>query len=213
MSATALKIKVKRCFQLQKYEVILTYKCNWNCSYCAVNTHNNFISDYDAFKKLEKIPEGSDVTISGGELGMLDKNKIIQFIQILNLKKCDINLNSNGLFIKKYPDLLHKFKKINYHCSENLNLNDEILKVNHKEVDYILIVHDENIEYLDEFLKKHNTIFCIIPATTPKTGIKTAPILSKKNSINILKKYNKYLSIESKKYLLLGKDYTNTIFL
>lgn len=198
---------------MQKFEIILTFKCNWFCDYCAVNTHNNNITSEEVIKKLNNVPENSEVTISGGEVGLLDEDLIVAYLKILNDKNCLINLNTNGLFIKRYKHLIEIFNKINYHCSENLSADDKILEISHKNVDYILIVNDINIKNLNTFLLKHKKMFTIIPATTPVTGIQDAPTLSKSNSINILKKYNKFLSKESKKYLLLGKNYNDTIFI
>lgn len=193
------------------YELIIGYTCNWNCDYCAVDTHNKIISEKEVFLKIDDILENSIVILSGGELGTMNKNYILNVINKLKDKSCELHLNTNGLFIKKYSDLLHHFTKINYHCSENLNLEDKLIYGN---FNYLLIVTDKNVGNLQSFLEKHKEInFNIIPATTPSTGIKNAPILTKENRMMILKKFGTKLNKQSKINLLNGVDYSKIIYI
>lgn len=195
------------------YEVVLTYKCNWNCEYCAVDTHNNHISLGTAFEKIKNIPSNSNVTLSGGELGLLKREFLTKVISFLQSTNCKISINTNGLLLRRYPDLLEYFEEITYHCSEDLNLDDEIYITDHN-IKYLLVVHDENINKLKDFLDKNSEIlFCIVPATTPITGIKGSPELSKENRLKILKEYGTRITNESKLDLLNGKDYSCTVFI
>lgn len=199
---------------MNKYEVILTYECNWNCEYCSVNTHNNHITNDMAISKLLSIPECSIVTLSGGEIGLLDKKIIEEFLKILNFKNCELQLNTNGFFLEKYPELLVNFNKIYYHCSEDLNVTDHIIKLQNESIYYMLVVHDKNYHKLDNFINKHNDIvFHIVPASTPNTGIKGSPELCKNNKINILKKYGNILTTESKLFLLGKNFYKDIIYI
>jgi organic radical activating enzyme len=194
------------------YEVILTYNCNWNCEYCCVNTHENKLNYEDALKKLEIIEEDSTVILSGGELGTLPKDKVINFINLLQNKNCKLHLNTNGLFLRKYEDLLTNFEEINYHCSQDLDITDEIIILN-KKINYILIVHDLNIHKLQQFLEKNKDLkFCIYPASTPSTGIKNAPELSSINKFKILKQFNSRLTKKSIKRLI-NEDFSKITFL
>jgi organic radical activating enzyme len=197
------------------YELIITYKCNWNCSYCCVDTHNR-PEPINIFENINKIPNGSMITISGGEPGLLQKNKIIEILDKLLEKKCDIGINTNGLFLEKYPDLIEKyFTNINYHVSPELDINDDIVKLETSfKINYLLIVTDINFKNLDNYLAKYpDIIFTIIPASNPGSGILGAPELNMKNRFRILKKYYKRITQESKKVLLKDKVFDNIIYL
>lgn len=177
-------------------EIELTHECNWNCPYCAIRTHTlPKISFNDIKNKLNTlVPNNSYITLSGGEPGMMSEKEILYVINVLKHKKCIINLNTNGLFIKKYEKLLYIFNEIIYHCSENLDINDIILNVNHSNVRYMIIVNDNNFYKLDKFLKLHNRKFDIIQATyNDNVGIG----LSKQNRNMLITKYAKYMTHES----------------
>lgn len=199
-----------------EYELIITYKCNWNCEYCCVDTHNKK-EPINIFKKICSIPDGAQVTLSGGEPGTLTKNKLYKILSKLEEKKCDVGVNTNGLFIKKYPDLIAKFiTNINYHVTENLDISDEIIFIDNRniKIDYLIIVHDKNINKLKIFLDKYPEIkFNIIAASNPLSGIQTAPTLNHKNKINILKNFYNRLTEDSKKRLIKEKNFNDIIYL
>lgn len=196
------------------YELIITYKCNWDCEYCCVDTHSRN-EPSNIFSKIELIEENSLVTLSGGEPGMLSRKKIISIIDKLLLKKCTICLNTNGLFIKKYKDLLKYFDKINYHISQNVDINDKFtILESYYNVDYILIIHDMNYKNIELFFEKYpNILFNVIPASNPDDGIKNGPELSKKLRNLVATKYYKNLNRESRYRLLFEKDFSNIIYL
>lgn len=75
-------------------------------------------------RKLERIPPNTIVTLFGGEPGLVDRSHVIQYIDILEKKNCTLYLETNGIFMKKYPDLLSRFKEILYHCSQELDIDD-----------------------------------------------------------------------------------------
>lgn len=194
-----------------EYELVVTYKCNWNCKYCAVDTHNQkTISNDMILDKISKIQNSSTVTLSGGEVGTMSKDSIIMIINELKKKDCRISLNTNGLFIKKYPELLREFEYILYHCSENLK-EIEILphEFDSSFTQYMIVVSDINFNNLGSFLNKYrDMLFDIVPSTMPE-GIKL-DTLSNKNKIAIFTKYHKHMTDESKYYFMKGRPYDIT---
>lgn len=193
---------------MKEYELVVTYKCNWNCTFCAVDTHNQpKLPIEDIEEKIKKIEFGSEVTLSGGEVGTMSMNDIVYIITLLELKQCKLSLNTNGLFIKKYPELLNKFKEILYHCSEDLTeievMPDEF---NSSFTKYMIVVDDMNFKNLDSFLNKYSHIkFDIVPSTMPE-GVDLCT-LSYKNKVKIFTKYQKHMTEESKYYLMKGRPY------
>ena len=90
-----------------EHEVELTHECNWHCPYCAIHVHSlPPVSRSELEEKIKKVPPRSVVTLSGGEPGLLSRDDIDYVIMSLRDKKCILNLNTNGTFIKKYPSLL-----------------------------------------------------------------------------------------------------------
>lgn len=58
-----------------EYAVTITYKCNWNCLYYAIKNkyvYKENLLHIDVMKKLDKIPNDSNVTIFGGEPILVD---------------------------------------------------------------------------------------------------------------------------------------------
>lgn len=188
-------------------ELVITWICNWNCEYCAVDTHNQEV--FDLQDKLKEIPEGSHVTLSGGEPGALSREVIWDTIKYLKDKNCSLSLNTNGTFIRKYSDLLPSFKKILYHCSEDLDVSDKILIGDY---DYFLVVTDNNYHKLEEFLKANpNIIFNIAGASNP-IGMNN-PTLSQDNKYDMLKRFSHQMTKESKLRAITEKDFDAITYL
>lgn len=205
---------------VKEYELIITYKCNWACEYCCVDTHSRpELLEQQVLKKINQIEDDNNVTISGGEPGMLSEDFLEKILLRLKDKKCDIGINTNGLFLERHQGLMLKYiSNINYHCSMDLEISKPILKVEHlKEhffLDYLLIVHDKNIHKLEAFLNHYpEIIFNVVPASTPGSGIVGAPELSNRSKYEILKKFHNRLTLESKKRLLKEKDFSQIIYL
>ena len=180
---------------MRNYEINLTYKCNWNCKYCCVDTHTKYISKHCVMNLIEKIENDSLVSLSGGEIGLLDKEYLVRVIDMLIKKNCKLSVNTNGLFLDKYPELLNNFQEILWHCSEDLKniiypKNFESIKSKTK---LLLIIDNENLKRLPNVLK-NDTIYEIIPATRSTT--KTGTILNKTNYKKLLK-YKKFMSKNS----------------
>jgi organic radical activating enzyme len=199
-----------------EYAITITYKCNWNCEYCAVKNSIDWkenVTREDVLKKISCIADNSIVTLFGGEPGMLSKTELIEYINLLKEKNCILKLETNGLFIKRYPDLLSNFIEITYHCSMDLDITDEIIKCDNLNIKYMLIVHDFNIEKLEKFLITNKTPekFYIVEATYPHE--KTGPTLSTINKNKLIVRYANRMTKQSIQRLLHGFDFDNIIFL
>lgn len=200
-----------------EFAVTITYKCNWSCQYCAVRNKHDYKPDLkhdEVLQKLEKIPPNTIVTLFGGEPGLVSKTHVIQYMDILEKKNCTLYLETNGLFIKKYPDLLCRFGEILYHCSQELDIDDQILRPPVSNIRYMLIVHDKNINKLKAFLDKNNDlIFDIVEATYPYPDEMDGPRLSKSGKMKLILEFGSRMTRESFHRLLNGKDFDQIEFL
>lgn len=178
-------------------EIEVTHECNWNCPYCAIHTHKlPPISKKQIRDKIDSIQTNKIVTISGGEPGMLDEDDIDYILNNLQKKECTLFLNTNGLFIRRYPEKISKFKQIIYHCSENLNCQDYIIRNIPCDTRYMIVVNDQNFKNLDQFLHMNEDIkFDIVQATYNNIG--DGITLSSKNKSFILTHYYDRMTKES----------------
>lgn len=118
---------------MESIELPVTNRCNWFCSYCLVDTHNrDLLPIEEVLKTISEIPDGTSVTLSGGEPGMLERKNIELIIQKLQEKNCNIDLLTNGLFLTRYNDLLVNISEVFYHCIEDI---PSFIK-NNKEIDF-----------------------------------------------------------------------------
>ena len=196
-----------------EFEIELTHECNWNCPYCAIHVHSlPFITVEELKTKILSVPNGIPVTLSGGEPGLVSSDVISWVINTLKNKNCICFLNTNGLFIKKYPELLHNFKQIIYHCSENLNCDDNIINVEHSDVRYMIIVNDDNYHKLELFLKTHpNITFDIVKATYD--GKNTGVGLSCKNRNERIIKFSNRMTKQSFIRMFKEKEFERVTYL
>ena len=205
--------------QEKEVELICCSECNWNCDYCCVDTHSlPDISNKLILRKLKLIKEkyqGYNITLSGGEVGTMSKEDILLITDYLDELKCSISLNTNGLFLKKYPELAHKFDYVLYHCSEDLITKPDynaVFRFN-ANVEYMIVVSDNNINNLDKFLTDNAcTTFHLVAATQPQGGLEVT--LSNKNRYKIMKKQYRNISQESLKRLIIKeKEFDSIIYI
>lgn len=198
--------------KLGEIELVVTWVCNWHCPYCAVDTHSRAnLSLADVMDKISLIPDGSRVTLSGGEVGTMQRIHIQQIIQTLSDKQCELSLNTNGLFLKRYPDLVSTFAEVLYHCSENLD-PAKIPKYDYPNVEYMIIVTDRNIKNLPAFLHINSDItFHIVASTLPK-GI-DGDILSNANRYHVVTTHHNRMTTESKIRMFKEKDFDAIAYL
>jgi len=194
-------------------ELVVTWVCNWHCDYCCVDTHNRPTLTMDEVKaKLDKVIPGYNVTLSGGEVGSMKRADIEYILDELDKKGCRPSINTNGLFIKRYRDLLPRFDTILYHCSENLELDDEIIIDPELNLQYLLIVTDTNFDKLEAFINKYPDIeFHLVAATMPE-GI-NGVTLSTKLKHAMLARFHARMSAESKVRTFKEKDFDAIIYL
>ena len=200
----------------KEIELIVTYDCNWDCSFCAVDTHNRPKLSFEKVKqKLELIKNNYmnyNITLSGGELGMMKKHELEYIIDYLKPISNSISLNTNGLFLKKYTDLTKKLDYILYHCSENLD--DIVEQFEHPNLDYMIVIDDINFKNFESFMENNSNItFDVVGATKADGGLDS--ILNSKNRIRLLTSFKKFKNISKKslKRLIKEKDFGNIIYI
>lgn len=190
------KIKAK-CFYVNT-------ECNWKCSYCITNTHKQPKIKFDDIKERLKLVENNDeISLTGGEPGLLSREILEYIFNYLESKNCLININTNGTFLKRYPDYYNRVNEYLYHASENISLDIDINQFDDpkNKIIYMLVVTDESVDRVSSFLKKYNYNFHLHAAKS-NTG-KNSPELSLSRG-NALKLYNelKHVDKDYKKYLL-----------
>ena len=82
---------------MREYTLYLTFKCNWKCSYCITDTHNQ-IEPQDIIEKIKDIENDSFVSISGGEPGLASEETVRLTFELLTKKNCKIHLNTTEHF-------------------------------------------------------------------------------------------------------------------
>lgn len=186
----------------KEYKLPITFACNWKCSYCCVDTHNQKeVMLDDIYKTIEQYPLESVVHIEGGEPGLVSKDIIYSIIDKLINKKCDLILNTNGTFLKKYPELLYQFSTIVYHCIENVTLRNKIEEYDYNNLTYMLVFDkteqlSDIIYYIENY--PHITFFI---AWDIKTQLSI-----KREILHFLSKYRNRITKDSITYLLNPGD-------
>ena len=205
------------------FEIEITYKCNWNCEYCCVQTHTKkALSNEEIINNLKKSSNnfidlnGGALTISGGEPSLADSKLIKEIYNLSKEYNFQLSLNSNGRIF--YPKVYSIFKdimkdiEINWHVSENCKWFEDIhwilslIEKDSLNVQPMLVVTNNNIINLDNFMNNWpKTIkILIVPASNPYTGKIYLDIEHQKSIYN---KYKKYLTQESKLRLITGDDF------
>lgn len=205
------------------FEIEITYKCNWNCEYCCVQTHTKkAFQNEEIINNLKKSSNnfidlnGGALTISGGEPSLADSELIKEIYNLSKEHNFQLLLNSNGriFYPKVYPIFKDMIKdiEINWHVSENCEWFDNIywilslIEKDSLNVQPMLVVTNNNIINLDNFMNNWpKTIkILIVPASNPYTG---KIYLDTEHQKSIYNKYKKYLTPESKLRLITGDDF------
>lgn len=193
-------------------ELVVTWVCNWHCSYCAVDTHNRpRLNITDVMGKIQTIRDGSIVTISGGEVGSMLRSHVEDIITALKNKQCKLRLNTNGLFLKRYPDLVCCFDLVLYHCSEDLDPRP-IVRFEFSQIEYMIIVTDRNMHKLEKFLAVNPDIEFHIVASTLPNGI-SGDVLSTRNRYSVITKFHTRMTHQSKVRMFKEKDFDAITYL
>jgi organic radical activating enzyme len=197
----------------KEIEIVVTWVCNWHCDYCCVDTHNRpKITMDDVKAKLDKVIPGYNVTLSGGEVGSMKRDDIEFILTELEKKGCRPSINTNGLFIRRYRELLSRFDTVLYHCSEDMDLEDDVIIDPTLNLEYLLIVTDKNFDKLGPFLDKYSDIqFHLVAATMPVGIVGTT--LSNKNKHSMLAKYHTRMTEQSKRRVFNEKNFDAIIYI
>ncbi len=143
-----------------RYWVHVTNKCNWNCKYCIADTHKGSnVEHQKVLKVLNDLPNDTFISLTGGEIGTLSKIEIDEIFEILDNKNIKYCIDTNGLFLNKYPEYYNKVFDYFYHCSEMLYSTDDIFMNDpDNKISYMIVVDDNNIDRCHSFLNKHSNI-------------------------------------------------------
>lgn len=188
------------------YCLIVTYDCNWDCSFCITDTHSQPTISFEKLKsKITEIRPHSDVSLSGGEPGLVSTEKMRYILDELKKKDCDISVNTNGLFFEKHPEFIKDVDYFYFHCTEDLDISKGINLegVPFDKTGFMMVLTDDNHHNLEWFLDKYPDIEFKVTAADPtivrgKIGTK----LSKINGIRIWHKFKDRISSSSMIFLL-----------
>lgn len=194
-------------------ELIITWVCNWHCEYCCVDTHMRPKLPFEDVKqKLEQVPAGYNVTISGGEPGTMKRHELEYIFDKLEEKQCTISINTNGTFIKKYRDLCSRVDQILYHCTQDIDDSEKLIKDDGLSIDYLVIVTDNNFDNLQSYLDSHPDIqFNLVAASNPDNI--NNPTLSSANKHKMLRLYHDRMTEQSIRRVFTEKDFDAITYL
>jgi len=194
------------------YSVIVTMRCNWRCPYCAVRNSVDTKADCrpeSIEDRLKHIPDESNVTIFGGEPGLLETNILNGYFSILEKKNCRIYVETNGAFFR-YPTLCSRAHQILFHCSEDLLEDKPVKRYDEYDVRYLVVVTDDNLCRLGRFLEMNpNLKFDLIPSSFFHE--RTGPILSERGKHEVISMYASRMTDDSIRRMLHDKDFEKVI--
>lgn len=136
--------------------LFLTEKCNLQCDYCDIpqikKPKSCTIEDLEKYLPIFN-NDNKFLDILGGEVGVLPDD-VLEYL-FKNIKK-PLQISTNGLFLKnKYEKFKHLLGEhwFYYHVAEE---PFEFEPLQYDNVKYTFVVHDNNIEALNEIYKKYN---------------------------------------------------------
>lgn len=180
------------------YTLYVTYKCNWRCDYCSEDTWNRPRVD-NLQEKLDSIHPNSDVSITGGEPGILPKDIMEDVINQLAEKNCIISVNTNGTFFKRFKYLDDKVDSYLYHCSEQLEDEEIIIPdIDQSKIQYMLVITDDNMDRLEYYVSKYPKINFLVFGADNVIG----KGLSRKNGFEISRKFRGRIDEDSHIHLI-----------
>lgn len=147
---------------IKEYTLITTYRCNWDCSYCVIDTHKRnreMPISFDQLKhKIDSISPNSQVCLSGGEVGLLTLSQIEYIFLQLKEKNCNIDVLTNGLFIEKYFSFIDQVDEVHYHCVIGVEHDIQFPDLPQDKFIYLLVVTNENVDAIDDFMDRYPLI-------------------------------------------------------
>lgn len=171
-----------------EYCLTVTYKCNWDCDYCVVDTHRQKEPTLEQImKNVESIDDGTKVSLTGGEPGFAKKEVLDKVIPRLLEKGCRISVNTNGAFPERYPEYAPYISFYYYHCS--LTLDHKVKRIDHliqSEVCHVLVIDDSTLPKLESFLAMNPDLtFSLHGADKSVVKGKVRVYLRKSNAIKL----------------------------
>jgi len=162
-------------------EIQVTNKCNWNCDYCLVDVHNmDKIPFGQVIDKIKNLPDNSEVTLSGGEPGLLKPEEMKTLLSLLQEKNCSIDLLTNGLFFKRHLKDYDQIKSSLYHCVETLDDEIEFPNMDQSKTIYTVVIKLEDFDNLLDFMDKYPHIkFMLSPNKLSTQNKKVIPTFMK----------------------------------
>lgn len=194
------------------YCLTVTYKCNWHCDYCCVDTHNQPEPTIDRIMELaDRVRPGTHVSLTGGEPGLMDEDLLIKLLDMFEAKNCVVGVNTNGLFFIKYPHHMHRINDYRYHCSEDLT--NTIYKPEGYEnlnIKFLIVVTDKNFPRLEKFLDKNKDIdFVIYSADQHPVNGQPGQKLSPANRIKLYQQFKDRIRLDQIEYLFSKNNQTS----
>jgi len=95
--------------------------------------------------RAANIPENSSVSLSGGEIGTLNRKQVSTLFSLLKSKNVTIDVLTNGLFIERYPEYLNQVSEVLYHCLEDLSGDIQFPDIKRPDFYYILVVNTDDV--------------------------------------------------------------------
>lgn len=182
-----------------KYEINVTLRCNWDCPYCSMKERiGGKIDILRIIDLIKSVPKGAELTLSGGEPGLLSEVKL-QAILIAAMGR-KLVLNTNGLFIKKYRKYLQHFNVVNLHIDPKKEWIDGSFN-------RVLIATRTNQEELLNFCKIKNQKFDIIPSSHNDGRINEYTCYSLDNRLF------GFMTSESLRHYFLQDRYRNVVYI
>lgn len=157
---------------MRHLSLILTTFCDWSCSYCNATEHG---TDWITKEKvdahipyLKSMLAGSEIILSGGEIGYVDKDVLIYLLEQLDRR---VVINTNGIFMEaglhKEPSIRKYIKKILYHVvAEPRNIKMDVYEDVELDVSYGLVGNDADA--MKDFIEANEHItFDYVSIATP----------------------------------------------
>lgn len=188
------------------YCIMVTFDCNWDCSFCITDTHSQPTVTFEMLKeKIDEVLPNSEVSLSGGEPALLSKESLSYCIAELKKKNCEITVNTNGLFFIRHPEFINDIDYFYYHCTEDLDITKGInLKnVPFGKTEFMMVLTDDNFNNLEWFLDEYPEIeFKVTSADQTFVKGTMGTKLSKMNGIRVWHKFKDRISADSMMFLL-----------
>lgn len=185
-----------------QYEVNVTHRCNWDCPYCSMRYVKSW-GGAPTWELIAAVPRGSTLTLSGGEPGLLQRKELEKILSAA--QGLDLHLNTNGTFLKRFPELSGLFSRINLH----LDPSRKVFMTELETVNRVVVATKTNQDTLLEFLGGLTSLgkFDVIPSThsTGKVDEFTCTKLDPR--------LFPFMSKESLRHYFLGDRYKGIVYL